>query len=78
MQEYSDVFDGTLGKIPETRKIVVDETVQPDVHPPQRLPVALRPRIKCQLDELAQRRVISWSEEVYSLRCERRISSNTA
>ena len=51
MQEYSDVFDGTLGKIPETHKIVVDKTVQPIVYPPRRVPVALRPHIKCQLDE---------------------------
>ena len=46
MQEYGDVFDGTLGKIPETHKIVVDETVQPVEHPPRRVPVTLRPRIK--------------------------------
>jgi len=52
------VFDGSLGKIPETYKIIVDDTVQPLVHPPRRVPVALRPRIKSKLDELVERQVI--------------------
>ena len=58
MKEYDDVFDGSLGKIPETHKIIVDDTVQPVVHPPRRVPVALRPRIKSKLDELVERQVI--------------------
>jgi hypothetical protein len=58
MSEYDDVFDGTLGKIPESYKIVVDDSVQPVVHPPRRVPVALRPCIKSKLDELVKRQVI--------------------
>ena len=52
------MFDGSLGKIPETHKIIVDDTVQPVVHPPRRVPVALRPRIKSKLDELVEHQVI--------------------
>ena len=58
MKQYDDVFDGSSGKIPETHKIIVDDTVQPVVHPPRRVPVALRPRIKSKLDELVERQVI--------------------
>ncbi|CAB3985597.1 Hypothetical predicted protein [Paramuricea clavata] len=50
--EYKDVFDGSLGKIPDTYKIVIDSTVQPVVHPPRRVPVAMRTRIKSELDKL--------------------------
>ncbi|CAB4029631.1 Hypothetical predicted protein, partial [Paramuricea clavata] len=56
--EYKDVFDGSLGKIPDTYKIVIDSTVQPVVHPPRRVPVALRPRIKSELNKLVEREVI--------------------
>lgn len=58
VSEYDDVFDGTLGKIPETYKIIVDDTVQPVVHSARKVPVALRPCIKSKLDELVEREVI--------------------
>ena len=58
VSEYEDVFDGSLGKIPSTHSIVTNSEVQPVVHPPRRVPVALRPRIKSKLDELVHRQVI--------------------
>lgn len=58
LEEYKDVFEG-LGELPGEYKIVTDETVKPKVHPPRRVPVAVRPKIKEKLDELVQRNVIT-------------------
>ena len=53
-----DVFDG-LGELPGEYKIITDDTIQPKVPPPRRIPVALRPRIKTKLDELVKPKVIT-------------------
>ena len=45
LEEYKDVFEG-LGELPGEYKIITDDSMQPKVHPPRRVPVALRPRIK--------------------------------
>ena len=58
LEEYKDVFEG-LGELPGEYKITTDDCVKPKVHPPRRVPVAVRPRIKEKLDELAQRNVIT-------------------
>ena len=58
LEEYKDVFEG-LGELPGNYKIITDERVKPKVHPPRRVPVALRPQIKEKLDELVQRNVIT-------------------
>ena len=57
LEEYKDVFEG-LGELPSEYKITTDESVKPKVHPPRRVLVAVRPRIKEKLDELVQRNVI--------------------
>lgn len=51
LHEFSDVFEG-LGGLPGEYHIVTDETVPPVVHPPRRVPVALRNQIKDKLDDL--------------------------
>ena len=58
LEEYKDVFEG-LGELPGEYKIITDERVKPKVHPPRRVPVAVRPQIKEKLDELVQRNVIT-------------------
>ena len=58
LEEFKDVFEG-LGELPGDYKIITDETVKPKVHPPRRVPIALRPKIKEKLDELVQRKVIT-------------------
>ena len=55
LEEYQDV----LGELPGEYRIVTDDSVQPKVHPPQRVPVEVRSRMKRKLDELAQRNVIT-------------------
>ena len=57
LEEYKDIFGG-LGELPGEYKIVTDNSVQPKIHPPRRVPVALRPKIKAKLDELVERKVI--------------------
>lgn len=51
LEEYKDVFEG-LGDLPGEHHIVTDDTVPPVVHPPRRVPVALRNQIKEKLDEM--------------------------
>lgn len=51
LEEYKDVFGG-LGDLPGEYHIVTDDTVPPVVHPPRRVPVALRDQIKEKLDEM--------------------------
>ena len=58
LEEYKDVFEG-LGELPGEYKIITDERIKPKVHPPRRVPVAVRPQIKEKLDELVQRNVIT-------------------
>ena len=51
LEKYKDVFGG-LGDLPGEYHIVTDDTVPPVVHPPRRVPVALRDQIKEKLDEM--------------------------
>lgn len=45
LDEYKDVFEG-LGDLPGEYHIVTDDAVPPVVHPPRRVPVALRNQMK--------------------------------
>ena len=40
--DYSDLFDGKLGSLPVKYHIKINPTVKPVVHPPRRVPVAMR------------------------------------
>ena len=57
-QEFSDLFDGQLGCLPVQYQIRVDPTVKPTVDPPRRVPVAMRPKVKEELDRMQQMGVI--------------------
>ena len=58
LAEYKDVFEG-LGDLPGEYHIVTDEAVKPVIHPPRRVPVSLREKIKAKLDEMVQRDIIT-------------------
>mgnify|MGYP000621617763 CR=1 FL=1 len=58
LDEYKDVFEG-LGDLPGEYHIVTDDAVPPVVHPPRRVPVALRNQIKEKLDEMVASDVIT-------------------
>lgn len=49
--EYSDVFKG-LGLLPVTQDIKIDPLIPPVIHPPHRVPIALRDKIKDGLDRM--------------------------
>jgi hypothetical protein len=51
LEQYADVFSG-VGTIPGEYHIDIDPEVQPVVHPPRSVPVALRSKVKAELDKL--------------------------
>ena len=57
LHEYSDLFQG-LGGIPGEHTIKVDPRVPAVVHPPRKVPVSLKDKIKDELDRMEQTGVI--------------------
>ena len=57
LHKYQDVFEG-LGYLPIKYRITVDDTVTPVVDPPQKVPVALRERIKQELEHMESLNII--------------------
>lgn len=55
--EYADVFDGT-GCFDRCHHIKLDENATPVVHPPRRVPFALRDRLKEELDRLVEHNIV--------------------
>ena len=58
LKEYSDVFEG-LGCMDGPYHMELDETVKSVVHPPRKVPVALRDRLKEELDKLVREKVVT-------------------
>ena len=51
LREYTDVFEG-LGCLAGNYRIEIDTTVKPVVHPPRRVPCALREDVKDELTRM--------------------------
>ena len=63
LDTYSDVFEG-LGCITDASyHIKVDESAQPVVHPPRKVPVTLRPKFQQELNRMEKLDVIEKVEE---------------
>ena len=45
LKEYEDVFDG-IGCLEGTYQIKIDHSVTPVVHPPRKIPLTLREKVK--------------------------------
>ena len=63
MSEYSDVFGEELDRMEGKLHLEPDPNVDPTVMPPRRVPVALREKLKNELDRLTQSKVISPIQE---------------
>ena len=59
IKEYHDVFEGDLGTLPGTQRLEVDPSVTPTISPSRRVPLALKPRLKQELERLTSLRVIA-------------------
>lgn len=57
LEEFSDVFEG-LGCLDGTVKLQFDPSVTPVAHPPRKIPVALRDKLKKELDHMEKLGVI--------------------
>ena len=60
--EFQDVFSGT-GKMPGKHHIVLDENIQPVIHPPRRVPFALEIKLKKALENLERKGIIECRDE---------------
>nr|XP_054769525.1 uncharacterized protein LOC129277362 [Lytechinus pictus] len=58
LSEYPDVFTGT-GKLEGEYHLEIDDNVKPVIHPPRRVPVALREKLKIELDRLTENEIIA-------------------
>ena len=56
--QFSEVFSSDLGALPGTHSFKVDPNVQPTVMASRRIPIALRPTLKSELDRLTNLGVI--------------------
>ncbi|XP_046863328.1 uncharacterized protein LOC124457081 [Xenia sp. Carnegie-2017] len=56
--ECADLFDGKLGCLPIKHHICVNPNVKPTIHIPRRVPVAMRTKIKEELERMQQMGVI--------------------
>ena len=59
-EDFTDVFDvKKLGELPGTQHLTVDDKVRPVVMPDRRIPVAMKPKLKAELDRLVSLGVIA-------------------
>ena len=56
-RDYSDVFKG-IGCLPGKHKIHIDSTVTPVIHPPRRIPVSMRDKVKNELSRMVKEGII--------------------
>ncbi|XP_035676225.1 uncharacterized protein K02A2.6-like [Branchiostoma floridae] len=56
---YPECFDDKVGCFEEEYHITVDPDVEPVIHPPRRVPLELREKLKKQLEEMTKKGVIS-------------------
>lgn len=56
--QYSDVFEGT-GCLAGTYRLKIDPEVQPVIHPPRKIPVSLREKLKTELERLTEKEIIA-------------------
>ena len=63
VEQHPDTFDGKLGALPGKVHLQVDKTIHPTVMPTRRIPIAVRPKLKAELDRMTKLGVITKVEE---------------
>lgn len=58
-KDYADLFADDVGTLPVTYKMTLDPEAQPVVRPARRIPVAMRERVKTELDRMTDLGVIA-------------------
>ena len=61
--EFSDVFDNKPGTLPGKQHFTVDEFVKPVVMPACRVPVAIRDKLRAELDRMVELKIIEPGSE---------------
>ena len=59
IEEYQDVFEGDLGTLPGAQRLEVDPGRSPNVSPSRWVPLALKLRLKQELEKLTKLGVIA-------------------
>lgn len=62
VKKYDDVFKG-LGCMPGEHSIKVDPNIQPVIHPPRKVPLALKEKVKRELDRMERDGVVIRQDE---------------
>ena len=62
-EQYLDLFQG-LGCLPGEHRIKVDSSISPVVHPPRKVPVFLKEKIKEKLDRMQKAEVVVKQKEL--------------
>ncbi|XP_072023159.1 uncharacterized protein [Amphiura filiformis] len=63
LAEYPELFDDSLGTLPVTYTMTMDNTVTPVVRPPRRVPAAMQDKVKSELDRMVAMNVITPCKE---------------
>ena len=63
MTIFGDIFDGTLGHMRGDVHLEIDENAKPTVMPPRRVPIAIKPKVKQELERLTAREAITPVQE---------------
>ena len=58
VKKFHSVFSDVVGKLPGEYHMTLDETVKPVQHPPGRVPVAIRERLRETLEDLERREIV--------------------
>lgn len=58
LSEFSDLFDGEVGCVPQKFKITMKENAQPVVSAPRKIPFSLHDKVKFELDKLQSMNII--------------------
>ena len=63
MTTFGNIFDGKLGHMQGDVHLVIDENAKPTIMPPRRVPIAIKPKVKQELDRLMARGAITPVQE---------------